>query len=171
MVKIYRYIKLITFVAFAILVGVFHNTLVENLRYLISSLMMLYGLENVIIWIYKERKDFYKRIWTAFGLAEFLIGLTMIITIDDFVIICVIWGVWSILREAIELHGIANGELKGIPAVISGVESIVAIIFSIVLIIDPVLEHAHTHMYLLIAELIVTGIVPALEEFFNKEHK
>ena len=102
-----------------------------------------------------------------------MIGITLISSTDDFEIICVVWGVWSIVREMIEIHEILSGEVKGIPALTSGIESIVAITFSIMLIITPGEHHAHTHLYLLIAELMITGLIPALEAIFphKKEKK
>lgn len=169
--KFYHYIKLVIFIAFATLIFVYNKELLEYLHYLVSSLMIAFGVENIIVKIIKDKKKCFKDLWFAYGFAELLIGLVMIISIRDYTSICVIWGVWSILREAIELHEIASGELKGIPAILSGVESIVAIVFSIMLIMEPGEHHAHVHVYLLIPELLVSGFVPVLDELLDKYRK
>ena len=171
--KILRFTKLGIFIVFAVLVAIFNHHLLHYLRYLVPSLLMLYGLDSVLTSIVKEKKECYKDLWFSYGIGEMMIGITLISSTDDFAIICVVWGVWSIVREMIEIHEILSGEVKGIPAVISGIESIVAITFSIMLIITPGEHHAHTHLYLLIAELLVTGLIPVLEAIFphKKEEK
>lgn len=173
MIKILRFAKLGIFIVFAVLVAIFNHHLLHYLRYLVPSLLMLYGLDSVLTSIVKEKKECYKDLWFAYGIGEMIIGITLISSNDNFVIICVVWGVWSIVREMIEIHEILSGEVKGIPALISGIESIVAITFSIMLIITPGEHHAHTHLYLLIAELLITGLIPVLEAIFphKKEKK
>lgn len=167
--KIYHYFKLVVFIAFAVLVFVLREELLMNLQYLVGSLMLLYGLENVILISIKERIQARKSIWFIFGYSEVLLGLVTLIAIRNYVAVCVIWGVWSILRESLEIYEITSGEIKGIPALISGIESAVAIVFSVLLIITPGEHHAKTHIYLLIVELIVTSFIPVLKELINRK--
>ena len=83
--------------------------------------------------------------------------------------VCVIWATWSILRESYEIKEIAC-ELKNIvPKVISGVESIVVIVFSILLLIEPGHHHALIHLYLLLAELLITPLTPLLDELLTNK--
>lgn len=167
--KIYHYFKLVVFIAFAVLVFVLREELLMNLQYLVGSLMLLYGLENVILVSIKERFQARKSIWFIFGYSEVLLGLVTLIAIRNYVAVCVIWGVWSILRESLEIYEITSGEIKGIPALISGIESAVAIVFSVLLIITPGEHHAKTHIYLLIVELIITSFIPVLKELINRK--
>ncbi len=173
MKKVARYSKLVIFIAFAVLVGVFNQTLLENLRYLVPSLLMAYGLDSIISAIINEKKNFYKNLWFSYGIGEIIVGVTMISIEPTFEVVCVVWGVWSIFREVIEIHEILSGEVKGVPALISGIESIVAITFSVLLIVTPVKHHAHTHIYLLIVELIVTGLIPVIDDIIliRKKHR
>ena len=166
--KIYHYFKLLVFIAFAVLVFVLREELLVHLQYLVGSLMLLYGLENVILVSIRERLLARKSIWFIFGYSEVLLGLVTLIAIKDYVAVCVMWGVWSILRESLEIYEITSGELKGVPAILSGVESAVAIIFSVLLIITPGEHHAKTHIYLLIVELIVTAFIPVLKELLQR---
>ena len=167
--KIYHYFKLVVFIAFAVLVFVLREELLMNLQYLVGSLMLLYGLENVILISIKERTQARKSIWFIFGYSEVLLGLVTLIAIGNYVAVCVMWGVWSILRESLEIYEITSGEIKGIPAIISGIESAVAIVFSVLLIITPGEHHAKTHIYLLIVELIITSFIPVLKELLNRK--
>ncbi len=167
--KIYHYFKLVVFIAFAVLVFVLREELLMNLQYLVGSLMLLYGLENVILISIKERTQARKSIWFIFGYSEVLLGLVTLIAIRNYVAVCVMWGVWSILRESLEIYEITSGEIKGIPAIISGIESAVAIVFSVLLIITPGEHHAKTHIYLLIVELIITSFIPVLKELLNRK--
>lgn len=167
--KIYHYFKLVVFIAFAVLVFVLREELLMNLQYLVGSLMLLYGLENVILISIKERFQARKSIWFIFGYSEVLLGLVTLIAIRNYVAVCVMWGVWSILRESLEIYEITSGEIKGIPALISGIESAVAIVFSVLLIITPGEHHAKTHIYLLIVELIITSFIPVLKELINRK--
>ena len=131
--------------------------------------MLLYGLENVILISIKERTQARKSIWFIFGYSEVLLGLVTLIAIRNYVAVCVMWGVWSILRESLEIYEITSGEIKGIPAIISGIESAVAIVFSVLLIITPGEHHAKTHIYLLIVELIITSFIAVLKELLNRK--
>lgn len=171
--KIYNYIKFVIFIALAVLLCIYHYEALDSIKYIVSSLMMFFGLEGVVLSIVKNKKKCLRDIWLTLGAAEFLIGITVILGVngdDEFVTVCIVWAVWTILREAVELHEIAKGEVRGLSALISGVESIVAIVFSVMLIITPVPHHAHTHVILLIVELIVTVLVPLIPEI-GKRYK
>ena len=169
--KIYYYIKFIVFFALAVLLCFYHLEAIDNLRYIVSSLMIFFGLESMVLSIIRNKKDFYRDIWFAFGGAELLVGLTLLFGVEEFVAICVTWAVWTILRETIDLHEIAKGDIKGVTAIISGIESIVAIAFSILLIVTPSTYHAHTHVILLIVELIVTVLTPIIPELGGRYKK
>ena len=60
-------------------------------------------------------------------------------------------------------------KLKNIvPKILSGVESIVIIVFSILLLIEPGHHHAMIHLYLLMAELVIAPLTPLLDELLTK---
>ena len=165
--KIYNYIKLAIFVVFAALVFVFRKDLLVDLHYLVGSLILLYGAEETLVYTFVFKKTVYTKFWFIFGLFETMIGIIVLVSIRDYTSVCVIWALWSILREAVEIYEITSGEVKGIPAILSAVESIVAITFSVMLLITPGEHHAKTHIYLLIIELIVTALIPVLREFLR----
>ena len=162
--KIYRYIKLVLFIAFSVLIFVYAEHLLHNLKYLIGSLMMAFGLEDVIVNLILEKKHAIKEVKFLYGFLEVILGILMLALIDDFVAICIIWSMWSIMREMFEIHEITNQKIKGPIAIVSLIESIVVFVFSFMLIITPTEHHAHTHIYLLIAEFLVTGFSPVFDE-------
>ncbi len=86
--------------------------------------------------------------------------------------VCIIWATWSIVRESHEIKELVT-EIVSVPlTIISGLESIAVIVLSIMLISEPTHHHALIHIYLLLAELILTPLVPMLDEYFeSKKHK
>ena len=91
--------------------------------------------------------------------------------------ICIIWAVWAILREADEIAEYYELFKERIPCLLGFAESVVAIVFSITLIIEPGEHHAMIHMYLLIVELLSAVIFPQLRCVYvkyivkNKKHE
>ena len=162
--KIYCYTKLVIFIAFSVLIFIYAHELLEYLQFFIGSLMVAFGLEDIIIHLVVHKKEAFKEIKFLHGFMEVILGITMMAAISDFVVICVIWAVWSIVREMFEINEILCGKIKGSIAVVSFVESIVVFVFSFMLIITPTEHHAFTHIYLLIAELIVTAFSPVFDD-------
>lgn len=160
----YYIVKLIVSIVIAVLVVIFRETFISNLNYFIGSLLLIYGIDEIAFEIYCHKKEFAKKTKTYLGLVELILGLTLILFNLDFVSVCVIWATWSIVRESYELKELATETKHIIPIILSGVESIAVIIFSILLIVEPTIDHAYTHLYLLVVELILTPFVPLLDE-------
>ena len=81
----------------------------------------------------------------------------------------IIWGTWSILREGDEITECVVRMTHKRPAFISFIESVVVIILSIEMIVDPVEHHAHIHIILLGIELILEVIFPIFYGFLDKQ--
>ena len=173
--KIYGAIRTAIYWALTALVLVFISTLaeIEVLRYFIGGLMMLYGVEEIIYTVFKNKKhySFQSLYWNIF---EILIGLTLIVFVETgdvevtYAVVCVSWAIWSILRETRELVE-ATEELKEnklIPckviAIVSIIESITVIALSLTMIIEPGEHHAKIHLYLLAVELFTKALFPIL---------
>ena len=103
---------------------------------------------------------------------ELILGLTTLIMPLEYSAVCIIWATWSIVRESHEIKELVT-EIVSVPlTIISGLESIAVIVLSIMLIAEPTHHHAMIHIYLLLAELILTPLVPMLDEYFeSKKHK
>ena len=164
----YYSIKLAAFAILAILVFVFRKPLVENLQYFIGGLMLLYGLEEIIFEIIYSRAHLLHQSKIYLGFIEVLLGFVVLLVPMAYASVCIIWATWSILREAYEIKEVFS-EIKCLaPKIISATESVVVIAFSIMLIAEPGEHHAMIHLYLLLAELIVSPLTPLLDEVLYK---
>ena len=146
----------------------------DILNYLVGGIIAIYGLEGVILPI-ATKKIKAEKIEMFGGGVNILIAIIMIFLIDknteELRILCVLWSLWSIMREGEEIfdkgfEGIRN---HPITSAINIAESIVVIVFSIELIIahnEHELEHhAHAHVILLGIELIIEVIWVYVGEF------
>ena len=163
--------KTILFGTLGILILIFNHPAMEYLNYVVGGAIFLYAIYAIGNSIF--RVDILEN---DHGLIEGLIlllfaVLVMFFVSDDLVKICLIWGTWSILREAKEitedLHRIAH---KG-PGFISIVESIVIIVLSVSMIMNPTEHHAHVHVILLGIELILEVAFPYLYMLWYKVTK
>lgn len=157
------------FVIGAALIFVFKDFFVDNLRWFIGGLIVLYGSLGIVGDILEKVKPIYDGNGFTFFIVEILIGLTMLIFVKEYSTVCIIWAVWSILRESVELKEIISGELHPLFAVVSGIESIAVIVLSIMLITEPGHHHAVIHTYLLCVELILASAIPVLSHYVLKK--
>lgn len=164
----YNFVKLGVYVLLGVFVFIFREKLVEHLKYFIGSLMIFYALEEMLFEFIYARKLFYKQNKVYLGLVELILGICLLTINFSIEVTCIIWATWSILREAFEVEEIVSELHNIVPKIISGVESIAAIVFSILLIIEPGEHHAMIHIYLLLAELVVTPLTPVLDEILSK---
>ena len=130
--------------------------------------MVLYGVEEILFEILNHRLHFIHEGKTYLGLIELILGLVLIIADLQFEYVCIIWATWSIVRESYEIKEVIC-DLKSITAsILSGVESVAVIIFSVLLIINPSEHHAIIHMFLLVIELIMSPLVVLIDELIIK---
>ena len=170
----YLFVKLAIFVALAICVFIFRETLVEHLKYFIGGLMLLYGVEEILFEVLFHGKNFWKCEKTYLGLVELILGTTLFFfpleanAEEVMKMTCVIWASWSILREAFEIKELFLEIKSVVLTIISGIESIAVIVLSVMLILEPGEHHAMVHMYLLLVELVLTPLVPLLDEIIEE---
>ena len=170
----YLFVKLGVFVALAICVFIFRETLIEHIKFFIGGLMLLYGIEEILFEVLFHGKNFWKCEKTYLGFVELILGTTLFFypleaePTEVIKMTCVIWASWSIIREAFEIRELVV-EIKSVTlTIISGIESIAVIVLSVMLILEPGEHHAMIHLYLLLAELILTPLVPLLDEIIEE---
>ena len=165
----YYFVKLIVSAVLAVLIFVFREQLANYLRFFIGGLVLAYGLEEIAFEVANHRFKFIHQSKTYLGIVEIVLGVTLLALPLDLFAVCIIWATWSIVRESYEIKELIN-EIKSITlTVISGLESIAVIVLSIMLIAEPGIHHAIIHIYLLLVELILTPLVPLLDEWFEKK--
>ena len=164
----YLIIKQIVYLVFFVLVLIFRNELVTYLKYFISTLMLVYGIEEIIYEIVFSGKKTFYRIKTYFGLVEILIGTVLSFPSSGIESVCILWATWSIIRESFEVYEIVTELKHPLPIALSSIESFAAVVLSVILILNPTEHHALTHIYLLLVELIFTPLVPLLDHTLRK---
>lgn len=169
--KIYSYIKLAIYAAFAVLIVVLKDTLLENLHYLIASLMIAYGTETALLSFFTKKKKCLEDIKFFLALGEVSLGLVLMTSIREFAYVCILWAVWTMVREMIEIYEFVAHKHFNVFGFIDFAESIVSITFCVLLLIDPSYHHAHTHMFLLIVEVLVMSLSPVLSDIFENLKK
>ena len=134
--------------------------------------MIEYGLEQVLVHILTKKK-FDEHNQFFWGAVEVILGFIVLTLVSNYETICVVWAIWSILREVHEIEECVHKFINKIPAVIGFIESIVVIVFSITLILKPEENHVKIHIILLCVELLTTVTLPILEELYieRKERK
>ena len=164
--KYFRFVKLGVFVAIGVVLGAFHTFMVENLRYSLTTIMILYGLEALSFSLYYHRKDFYKQHRFYWGLVEILLGVVVMSSVSDFTTICITWAIWAILREAEEIKEAVLDISNLITSIIEIITGTVNVVFSVLMIMNPTFEHATIHLYLLIVELVIASGIPIINHYF-----
>lgn len=174
----YYAIKLAVYVAIAISIFIFREKLVEHevLKYFIGGLMTLYGVEEILFEIVFRDKHFWHKDKIYLGLIELTFGITLLVINlpyeADYEAVCVVWATWSIVRESFEIKELVTEIKSWTLTFLSGAESIAVIVLSVMLILEPGEHHALIHMYLLLLELVLTPLIPMLDEIIQeKKHK
>ena len=160
----YYFIKLIVYVSIAVCVFIFRELLVENLKYFIGGLMTLYGIEEILFEIVFKDKHFWHKDKIYLGFIEIVFGIVLLCSPLNVEVTCVIWATWSIVRESFEIKELVTEIKSWTLTILSGIESIAVIVFSVMLILEPGEHHAMIHMYLLLFELVLTPLIPLLDE-------
>ena len=172
----YYLVKLIIYVALAVCVFIFREKLVEHLKYFIGGLMLLYGLEEILFEIVFRDKHFWHKDKIYLGIIEITFGITLLVINlpyeADYEAVCVVWATWSIVRESFEIKELVTEIKSWTLTFLSGAESIAVIVFSVMLILEPGEHHAMIHIYLLLLELLLTPLIPLLDEILlERKHK
>ena len=174
----YYFVNLIIYVALAICVFIFREHLVEHLKYFIGGLMTLYGVEEILFEIVFKDKHFWHKDKIYLGIIELAFGVALLcLNLHDnaeetLIRTCLIWATWSIVRESFEIKELVTEIKSWTLTIISGIESIAVIVLSVMLILNPGEEDAMIHMYLLLLELLLTPLIPLLDEILlERKHK
>ena len=172
--KLYKTIKFFVFIALGVSIFFLKETYVEHLRFFIGSLITLYGVDALILGFLSKKE---KELFLFKAIVELILGICTLALFEEMSTICIIWAVWAILREADEIAEYYELFKERIPCLLGFAESVVAIVFSITLIMEPGEHHAMIHMYLLIVELLSAVIFPQLRCVYvkyiakNKKHE
>ena len=168
--KLYYIIRLVVLCILAVLIGIQAKFIIEAdvLHYLVSSVMLLFGVEGIILPIIKDHKKFYADSQFTLGLVDLILGLVVITAIRQLDYVCMIWATWTIVRESFEFYEIGHKALHKFPAILSLSLSVVEVVFSIMMLIEATEHHALTHIYLLVPEFVISGFAPLMFLIFKE---
>ena len=166
--KFYKLSKLILFIAMGVLVLIFNEAIMKNegalINGIVGCIIAIYGLEGVILPI-ATKKWREEKLDILNGAINILIAVIMIFLLEnnphELRIVCVIWSIWSIMREGEEIveKGFEGIKEHPITSAINFAESVIVIVFSVMLICakdaHELEHHAHAHVILLGIELII----------------
>ncbi len=159
--------------AFFILAGigilVFNTALMGYIPWMVAAVMAVYGLLGILEWLRMPPKE---RHWLELIDDTVLLVMAglMLIVRDDFGKCCVIWAVWSILREGAEVSEVLERYGSRTVVIVDLAESLIVVILSVLLVIDPE-EHAHSHVILLGIEMLLEAFFPMADEWMLSRQK
>ena len=159
MERILKSSKALLYIATAILIFIFNENVMPFVAFLVGGVVMAYALEELVfLAVQKKVADM------AEAVIQIVLAVLLFLVSDDIVKVCIIWGVWSIIREGREMtHALAHVKKQRL-ALINIAESVVVTVLSAFMVLEPGLHHAHTHVILLGIELILEIGFPLLEK-------
>ena len=165
MPKSLKWSKTVLYILAGILIFVFYKSVMASgLAFLVGGVVLAYALEEMIFRIVRRQ---YAEL--AESLIQFVLAVLLFLSYNDLQKICVIWGVWAIIREGREMIEALVNIRKNILAFVDMIESIVVIVLSAMMILNPTHHHATVHLILLGIELILEVTFPLLEEFVQSK--
>ena len=100
--KKWQILKAVLYLTLAVFIFVLNKTIMPYVGILVGAIVCLYAAEEFIVNVAKKTliSDAYRLFE---GIAQLLIGIILFIVSDDIIKVCLVWGVWSILRESKEM--------------------------------------------------------------------
>ena len=145
--------KAIMYIVSAVLIFVFNKSITPYAGILVGSVVCVYAFEELIVSAI-NKKLFSDTFHLFDGIAQILIGVILFLVSSDIIKVCLVWGVWSILRESKELAEAVKSIITKRFGVLNVAESVIVIVLSFVMILEPTEHHANLHVILLGVELI-----------------
>ena len=162
MPKALKITKTILYIAAGILIFIFFRKMLPYAAFLVGGVVLIYALEELVFCIL--RRQFAA---LAESLIQIVLAVLLFLSSGDLAKICVIWGVWGIIRESRELtHALVNIKKRRL-AIWDIIESVVVISLSVTMILSPTEHHATAHLILLGIELILEVAFPWLEDLLQ----
>ena len=168
--KKWQILKAVLYLTIAVFIFIFNKSVMLYVGFLVGGVVCLYSLEELAVYAFKRTllSDPYH---LFDGIAQLLIGIILFIVSNDIIKVCLIWGVWAILRESKEMAE----AIKKIPVkkseIINVAESVIVIALSFLMILEPNEAHAYLHVILLGAELVIVVLFYFAEVLSNKISK
>ena len=152
--KKWQIIKAALYLVSSILIFIFNYSIMPYVGILVGAVVCTYATEELVVSAVK-RTLFQNPYILSDGIAQLLVGAILFIVSHDIIKVCLVWGVWSILRESKEFAVAVKNISQKKLGIVNAVESVVVIVLSFLLVLEPNEEHARLHVFLLAAELAI----------------
>ena len=160
-------VKSILYSATGILILSLTDTMTEYLGITVGSVVLMYCV-NIVVFSIINKRYFGENAIFFDGLMLAFMSAILFIVKDDLVKVCLVWGVWSIMREGKEMseaiHAITKGKLRYVNAI----EPVIVMVFSFTMIFEPTYKSAHSHLIVLGTELLLEVLFPILNFYVDK---
>lgn len=179
----WKIIKLVLYLISGCLIMIFSEQVMEYVVILVGAVMTVYAIETIIVSIY-EKAVLHEENELFEGLILILLAIVLLFTDkNNLEKICVIWAIWSIIRETEEIKECLFDIFHKNPPrftktfhYIHIAESAIVIVLSLIMLLSPTEKTAHTHVILLGLELILEVAFPLMNTIAEKicrrtEHK
>ena len=170
MFKVFDIIKSLVYIVLLVLVLFIYKNVGYNANYVVGATMIIHSVFGILdYFINKGRKQIIPKLIYDISILTLGIVLLFLGGSDYLVLICIMWAIWSIVREANEILTYVFAENEHIVLKILGfIESIVSTTFAVLLLIHPTLEHLEIHYILLVIEFATTAIFPIINKAIMK---
>ena len=164
MPKTLKITKAVLYITAGILIFFLYEKMMPYVAFLVGGVVLAYALEELGFQI--ARRKFTD---IAGSLIQIILAVLLFLSHDEIEKVCVIWGVWSIIREGRELsHALSHVKESAVTA-LNILESISVTVLSIMLVLTPGEHHAKIHLIILGVELILEILFPFLEELVQRK--
>ena len=156
--------KAALYITAGILIFFLYEKLMPYVAFLVGGVVLVYALEELGFQIARRK---YADI--AGSLIQITLAILLFLAHSEIEKICVIWGVWSIIREGRELSHALSHIKTSVVAALNVLESVVVTVLSVTLVLTPGEHHAKVHLIILGVELILEILFPFLEELVQRK--
>ena len=157
--KIWFIIKAILYLTGGVAILVMNETALSGVGYVVGTVILAYGVDLIVLSLIRKKYVGENAIFCG-ALVHLFVGVIMFIVRDDIVKVCLVWAVWSILRESKELTEAVHRMIHRKYGLINAVESVAIIVLSFLMVLEPNIHHAHLHVIILGIELILEILFP-----------
>lgn len=171
--KSYRVVRYAIYLLIALFILILNKGCLNHLNLLVGLSMLFLSIDDFLGKIIKKELS-NEKVKIVDDLLVFTLGVIVLFlkVNTQFSVICIIWAVWTILREEWEIREkVFNKETHKIVAILSLIESIVVIAFSITLIFNLSVHHAKIHVIILGIEYILVVLFPLLNGLLVKNNQ
>ena len=160
--KPFGIIKSILYFLGGVLVLVLNGLIMERayVGVVVGLVVLSYAVDSLIFGIIS--KNLLTRVFIYTMITHVLLAVVLFIVVNNLTTVCLVWAVWTILREGNEIAESIHRIMKGKAGFINITESVVVIVFAFMMILEPTEHHAHVHIIILGIELLLEAVFPYL---------